>query len=30
MQGYYFSRAAPIESFAKVLAERDGRIELAA
>jgi predicted signal transduction protein with EAL and GGDEF domain len=30
MQGYYFSRAAPIESFEKILTERNGRIELAA
>jgi EAL domain-containing protein (putative c-di-GMP-specific phosphodiesterase class I) len=30
MQGYYFSRAAPIENFEKILTERNGRIELAA
>jgi diguanylate cyclase (GGDEF)-like protein len=30
MQGYYFSKPAPIESFAKILQERNGRIELAA
>jgi diguanylate cyclase (GGDEF)-like protein/PAS domain S-box-containing protein len=30
MQGYYFSRPAPIASFEKILYERNGRIELAA
>jgi EAL domain-containing protein (putative c-di-GMP-specific phosphodiesterase class I) len=30
MQGYYFSKAAPIETFEKILTERNGRIELAA
>jgi EAL domain-containing protein (putative c-di-GMP-specific phosphodiesterase class I) len=30
VQGYYFSRPAPIESFEKILYVRDGRIELAA
>jgi diguanylate cyclase (GGDEF)-like protein len=30
MQGYYFSKPAPIESFTKILHERNGRIELAA
>jgi diguanylate cyclase (GGDEF)-like protein len=30
MQGYYFSKAAPIENFEKILTERNGRIELAA
>jgi diguanylate cyclase (GGDEF)-like protein len=30
VQGYYFSKPAPIESFEKVLNESDGRIEMAA
>jgi EAL domain-containing protein (putative c-di-GMP-specific phosphodiesterase class I) len=30
MQGYYFSKPAPIENFEKILTERNGRIELAA
>jgi diguanylate cyclase (GGDEF)-like protein len=30
MQGYFFSKPAPIESFSKILHERNGRIELAA
>ncbi len=30
VQGYYFSRPAPIESFEKILYERNGRIVLAA
>jgi len=30
MQGHYFSKPAPIENFEKILAERNGRIELAA
>jgi EAL domain-containing protein (putative c-di-GMP-specific phosphodiesterase class I) len=30
VQGYYFSKPAPIENFEKIVYERNGRIVLAA